>query len=79
MYRLFNSIRGCKASDVATISVEEFVLMHGDPRTIITDRGMVFQSRLILDLSMLSEITHRMTTDYHPQTNGLTERLITVY
>ncbi|GBN19044.1 hypothetical protein AVEN_4898-1 [Araneus ventricosus] len=56
------------------IIVEEIILKHGAPRTIITDRGQVFQSNLIFEINRLCNVDHRMTTAYHPQTNGLTER-----
>ncbi|UYV84377.1 hypothetical protein LAZ67_X001970 [Cordylochernes scorpioides] len=45
------------------------------PREIITDRGRVFQSKLIAELTNQCSSIHRFTTAYHPQTNGLTERL----
>ncbi|UYV84587.1 hypothetical protein LAZ67_X002728, partial [Cordylochernes scorpioides] len=50
-------------------------IIHGAPRELITDRGRNFTSSMISDLNNQCRITHRKTTAYHPQTNGLTERL----
>ncbi|GBM27758.1 Retrovirus-related Pol polyprotein from transposon 412 [Araneus ventricosus] len=62
-----------EAEEVAKFLLEEILLRHGAPRVVITDRGTVFQSNLST-LAELCNIDHRMTTAYHPQTNGLTER-----
>ncbi|UYV71739.1 hypothetical protein LAZ67_9000200, partial [Cordylochernes scorpioides] len=63
------------AQQVAKFVLEDVVLKHGAPREIITDRGRVFQSKLISELTGLCSSAQRFTTAYHPQTNGLTERL----
>ncbi|UYV73333.1 K02A2.6-like [Cordylochernes scorpioides] len=42
---------------------------------IITDRGRNFMSQTIREINNLNGTIHRFTTAYHPQTNGLTERL----
>ncbi|UYV79479.1 hypothetical protein LAZ67_17002785, partial [Cordylochernes scorpioides] len=61
--------------EVATFFIKDVILMHGAPREVITDRGRNFTSSMIRDLNKHCRITHRTTTAYHPQTNGLTERL----
>ncbi|UYV63828.1 K02A2.6-like, partial [Cordylochernes scorpioides] len=61
--------------EAAKFLMEDIVLKHGAPREIITDRGRVFQSKLIAELTNQCSSIHRFTTAYHPQTNGLTERL----
>ncbi|GBN27531.1 Transposon Ty3-I Gag-Pol polyprotein [Araneus ventricosus] len=63
-----------EAQEVAQFMMEEIVLKHGAPRVIITDRGKVFQSKLVTEINRLCNSRHKMTTGYHPQTNGLTER-----
>lgn len=73
-YAITKALPTAEASEVSKFLVEEIVLKHGAPRIIITDRGQVFQSKLVSDINRLCNITHRMTTAYHPQTNGLTER-----
>ncbi|UYV82760.1 hypothetical protein LAZ67_22000761 [Cordylochernes scorpioides] len=64
-----------EAKEAARFLMEDVVLKHGAPREIITDRGRVFQSKLIAELTNQCSSIHRFTTAYHPQTNGLTERL----
>uniref|UniRef100_A0A224Z9V6 Tick transposon n=1 Tax=Rhipicephalus zambeziensis TaxID=60191 RepID=A0A224Z9V6_9ACAR len=62
------------ARDVASFVLHHFILRHGAPRELLSDRGPAFTSEVVE--AMLSEcnIIHRTTTAYHPQTNGLTER-----
>ncbi|UYV69523.1 hypothetical protein LAZ67_6003897 [Cordylochernes scorpioides] len=65
-----------EAKEAAKFLMEYVVLNHGAPREIITDRRRVFQSKLIEELTNQCSLSiHRFTTAYHPQTNGLTERL----
>ncbi|UYV60291.1 K02A2.6-like, partial [Cordylochernes scorpioides] len=64
-----------EAKEAAKFLMEDVVLKHGAPRKIITDRGQVFQSKLIAELTNQCSLIHRFTTAYHPQKNGLTERL----
>ncbi|GBM02378.1 Retrovirus-related Pol polyprotein from transposon 412 [Araneus ventricosus] len=73
-YAITKSLPSADAPEVSKFMVEEIILKHGAPRTIITDRGQVFQSKLIFEINRLCNVDHRMTTAYHPQTNGLTER-----
>ncbi|UYV74953.1 hypothetical protein LAZ67_12001888 [Cordylochernes scorpioides] len=63
------SKRSCRVLD------GNVVLKHGAPREIITDRGRVFPSKMLIKLTNQYSSIHRFTTAYHPQTNGLTERL----
>lgn len=62
------------ATDVADFLLHDVILHHGAPRQLLTDRGRYFLSKVIADLLRLSSTTHKLTTSYHPQTNGLTER-----
>ncbi|GFX51190.1 transposon Ty3-I Gag-Pol polyprotein [Trichonephila clavipes] len=63
-----------EAEEGAKFITEEIVLKHAAPRTILTDRGKVFESKLVTEIGQLCSSKHRKTTGYHPQTNGLTER-----
>lgn len=50
------------------------VLRHGFCEVLISDQGREFVNQIEAELFRLSGIEHRITTAYHPQTNGLTER-----
>ncbi|UYV66772.1 K02A2.6-like, partial [Cordylochernes scorpioides] len=64
-----------EATELATFLIEDVILKHGAPREIITDRGKNSMSQTIREINNLNGTIHRFTTAYHPQTNGLTERL----
>jgi transposase InsO family protein len=47
----------------------------GAPESLITDRGAVFTSVYWANLTHILRVKHRMSTAFHPQTDGQTERL----
>ncbi|UYV61067.1 K02A2.6-like, partial [Cordylochernes scorpioides] len=63
------------AREVAKFLTENVILKHGAPRYLISDRGSQFTSNLVKEITKICQIQHCLTTSYHPQTNGLTERL----
>lgn len=73
-YAVTRALPNAGAPEVAKFLLEGIILTHGAPRVLISDRGQVFQSKTISELNRQCNIAHRMTTAYHPQTNGLTER-----
>ena len=68
-------LKNITADNVAQHIVQEWFSRYGLPRSIITDRGTQFESQLFNNLSRNLGIAHFRTTAYHPQTNGLIERL----
>ncbi|UYV77521.1 K02A2.6-like, partial [Cordylochernes scorpioides] len=74
-YAITKALPASESMEVAKFFIEDVILKHGAPRELITDRGRNFTSSTISDLNNQCRITHRKTTAYHPQTNGLTERL----
>lgn len=64
---------GC-AEEVARFFLQNVILRHGAPRVLLSDRGKTFLSNIIADMLRASNTIHKMTSAYHPQTNGLTER-----
>lgn len=63
------------AETCARVLVSQHITRFGVPSRLTTDRGSQFESRLFFELSKLLG-THRIrTTSYHPQANGLVERL----
>lgn len=59
---------------MAYMFLKEVITNHGMPRYITSDRDKLFTSRFWKSLTELMGIDHRLTTAYHPQTNGQTER-----
>ncbi|KAL0413225.1 UNVERIFIED_CONTAM: Transposon Ty3-I Gag-Pol polyprotein [Sesamum radiatum] len=46
---------------------------YGTPRAIISDRGTHFCNKMVSALLKKYNVTHRVSTAYHPQTNGQAE------
>ena len=55
-------------------SLQLFYVM-GLPSVVTTDQGKEFHNKVNSELINVFGIKHRMTTAYHPQANGLDERL----
>lgn len=62
------------AGQLAEAFVREIVRLHGVPQALISDRGSVFTSRLWANLMFVLKIERRLSTAFHPQTDGQTER-----
>lgn len=63
------------ASQVASTYIDQVYRLHGLPDSIISDRDPVFTSRFWQELFRRSNTTLRMSTPYHPATDGQTERV----
>mgnify|MGYP002717984364 FL=1 len=63
------------AIQMAELFLGNIVANHGMPKYITSDRDKLFTSKFWRSLADLMEIEERMTTAYHPQTNGQTERV----
>ncbi len=63
------------AADCAAVLLQGWIQRFGVPATITSDRGPQFTSQLWAALCKLLSFTHVQTTAYHPQANGLVERL----
>jgi len=49
--------------------------LHGLPESIISDRGVQFTAGIMKELNNLLGIQTKLSTAYHPQTDGQTERI----
>ena len=63
------------AHSVALRLLSEMISPYGAPYVIHTDQGTNFESKLIAELCKLYDIKKTRTTPYHPQSDGLVERL----
>lgn len=62
------------SEDLADLYLLHVFRLHGLPSSITSDRGSTFASAFTRRLHELLGITTRLTTAYHPQANGQTER-----
>jgi len=49
--------------------------LHGLPESIVSDRGVQFAAGMMKELNNLLGIQTKLSTAYHPQTDGQTERV----
>ena len=63
-----------KTSEVIEQFVDRFIRHHGVPDSIVSDRGAQFTSSMWQGLCQSLGIKQRISTAYHPQTDGATER-----
>jgi len=62
------------AEELAYAITRTVFAQHGTPDVIVTDRDKLFNSQFWQSLMDLLGIKHKMSTSYHPQTDGQTER-----
>jgi hypothetical protein len=62
------------AEEFAGIFFDKWYCENGCPKELVTDRDKLFISRFWKALMKLTGITHKLSTAYHPQTDGASER-----
>lgn len=63
------------ALQVAQVYLNNVYKLHGLPQSIISDRDRVFIAKIWQELFRLSDTQLQMSSAYHPQSDGRTERL----
>jgi hypothetical protein len=63
------------AASVAKLFMSNAYKLHGMPMAIVSNRDKVFTRNWWRELFRLAGVSLRMSTSYHPQTDGQTERL----
>ena len=67
-------LRTTTASVVANAFLDNWVYVSGAPRYVLTDNGPQFAAKFFDAVCALLGLRHYLTTAYHPQSNGQTER-----
>jgi transposase InsO family protein len=63
------------AADIARLFLRDVYRLHGLPADIVSDRDKIFRSSFWQHLLSLLGVTPNMSTAFHPQTDGQTERV----
>lgn len=63
------------AVSVAKVFLQQIYRLHGMPTTIISDRDRIFTSHFWKALFSMAGVCLSMSTAYHPQSDGQTERV----
>ena len=66
--------KGTSAPAMARLLLDHVFQLHGLPETIVSDRGPQFISSFWEYLTRSLDIKRKLSTAYHPQTDGQTER-----
>jgi len=64
-----------KAIRIAKLLAEELIPMFGCPESLLSDRGTNLLATVMQDVCKLMGIAKVNTTTYHPQCDGLVERM----
>jgi hypothetical protein len=63
------------AASIAQVFLDNVVKLHGIPHSIVCDRDKVFTSVFWIELFKLLKTELKLSSAYHPQTDGQTERV----
>lgn len=74
MARYIPTSKTLTAIELADIFFQEIVCQYGTPKGIVSDRGSIFTSSYWSEICYQTKIKRRLSTAFHPQTDGQTER-----
>ena len=63
------------SEEIAKIYRDEIWKLHGVPRMILSDRGPQFTLKFMEEFTKVLGTKRKLSTVYHPQTNGQMERI----
>jgi hypothetical protein len=62
-------------ASIAQVFMDHIVKLHGIPKSIVCDHDKVFTSLFWIELFKLLKTGLKLSSAYHPQTDGQTERV----
>jgi hypothetical protein len=68
------AMKEATSENVVEFIYEKIICRHGCPKVILTDRGAHFNNKIVDGLCGKFKIKHKLSSPYHPETNGLVER-----
>ena len=74
-YAVAVPLKDSTTSTVVSAIVTHWIYKHGVPDHLLTDNGPQFTSRVWKQFVQAYCFTHKKSTPYHPQSNGMIERL----
>ncbi|GIL67083.1 hypothetical protein Vafri_20518, partial [Volvox africanus] len=74
MVHLAPCTSSCTAEQTARLFFDNVVRLHGVPKNVVSDRGSQFRSKFWEALCKLVGMRVNLSTAYHPQSDGQTER-----
>lgn len=74
-YCILQPIPNKKAETIATAILNQIICNYSTPQTIITDQGTEYMNQIVKELCNLFSIKKVNIHAYHPQSNGVVERL----
>ena len=69
------TIEGISAEGLARLLRNNVWKLHGLPESVVLDRGPQFAAELTKELNRMLGIKTKLSTTFHPQTDGQTERM----
>ena len=75
MVHMCATVNECSSQDCAFLFLNTVFKLHGAPLELISDRDTRFTSAVWAELCELMQIKRCMSTAYHPQSDGQTERM----
>src|SRR5258705_2741290 len=63
------------AIETTELYIKEVFQRYGLPDIMISDHGLQFTAKVFQEIMKVLQVKHKMSTTYHPQTDGQTECL----
>jgi len=75
MMHFVATTEGTSAEGLARLFWDNIWKLHGLPESVVSDKGPQFVAELTKELNRMLGIKTKLSTAFHPQTDGQTERM----